>query len=349
MTVLKKTLSLIEKGRSGVVQSIPTKVQKYDEFLDGTTQSTMYLYGAETSVGKTVFVRDKHIYTPYEEFKRINDPNKLDILIADFSLEMSPAINMASAMTRKFWQDYQRVVPVKSILRNLSDENNRIIQEVFIPYFEDFEKKLLVFDEDITPTKFHDILMQIAKTYGTFSKEGRWISECGDWTPNNPNLYIEIIIDTVNLAEVDSGHDTVKSTIDRISRLCVWFRNKCGFIPIIIQQFNAEISAVDRSRYGIKTPLLRDFEDSKRPVKDADVVIGLYDPSRHMKEEESIFRGYDITRLRSWFRSLHVMKNRRGENNKFIPLKFDGALGMFSQLPDASAMTPELYDLATRH
>lgn len=350
MSIVQRTKDLINLGRSGNVLSIPTRIPKYDEFLFGTQQRTMYLYGAETGVGKTAFVRDKHVHTAYEYFKYINDPAKLDVLFVDFSLEISPEISMASGITRKIYQDYQRVIPVDSLLRNLSDEDNRLVEAV-LPYFEDFERKLLVFDEDITPTKYHDILLKIAKDNGTFSREARLISECGDYTPNNPNLYVIILMDTVNLAEVESSEksNTVKSTIDRISRISVWFRNKCRFTPIIIQQFNGEISAVDRARYGIKTPLLRDFEDSKRPTKDADIVIGLYDPSRHMKEDETLFRGYDITILKSWFRSLHILKNRRGKTNKFIPLKFDGALATFEQLKDAIHITSDDYINATRH
>ena len=44
----------------------------------------------------------------------------------------------------------------------------------------------------------------------------------------------------------------------------------------------------------------RDFEDSKRTTKDANVVFGMFDPSRHMKEDEKVFAGYD-----SCFRILH--------------------------------------------
>ena len=119
--------------------------------------------------------------------------------------------------------------------------------------------------------------------------------------------------------------------------------------PIIIQQFNAEISAVDRNRYGIKTPLLRDFEDSKRTTKDANVVFGLFEPIRHMRPDETQFMGYDMNILRTWFRSLHLLKHRNGPSNKFIPLQYKGAVGMFSQMPDANTMTPELYAIATRY
>lgn len=347
MTIVRKTLDLIHNGRSGNINSIPTGIPKFDQFIRGTKQRTYYLYGAETTVGKTAFVRDKHIHTVYEHFKRINDPSKLDVQFVDFSLEISPEISMAAAFTRKLFFDYGRVVPVQDILENLSDENLRLI-EGMEEYFDGFEKKLIVHDEDTTPDVYHDILMDVAKKNGTFEKEGRYISECTNYTPNNPALYVIIVVDTVNL--VDSDNDAViKRLIDRISRISVWFRNKCGFTPIIIQQFNAEISAVDRSRYGIKTPLLRDFEDSKRPVKDADVVVGLYDPSRHMRDDETFFKGYDIGTLRTWFRSAHIMKNRRGENNKFIPMKFDGAVGFFEQLPPAVEMTEDLYARAISH
>lgn len=346
--IVQRTLARIDRGRSGSLLSIPTTIQKFDEIVGGTVQGLMYLVGAETSVGKTAFVRDKCVYTPYEKFKAINNTNLLDILIVDFSLEMPAEVNMASMMSRKLYFDYGRVVPATNILNRLSDDNKRII-DGNLDYFNDFASKVKVFEEEVTPTIYHDVLFEIAKANGRFSQEARWVSQCGTYTPNNPNLYVIIIVDTVNLAETDSGHDTVKSTIDRISRISVYFRNKCKFTPIIIQQFNAEISAVDRHRYGIKTPLLRDFEDSKRPVKDADVVIGLYDPMRHMKDEETMFRGYNIEILKSWFRSAHILKNRYGLNNRFIPLKFDGAVGYFEQLRPAAEMDQDAYLLATKH
>jgi len=81
----------------------------------------------------------------------------------------------------------------------------------------------------------------------------------------------------------------------------------------------------------------------------ADIVLGLYDPVRHMPEDQTLFRGYDMTILKSWYRSLHILKNRRGENNKVIDLKFDGAVGIFSQLPLAAEMDELKYRIATQH
>lgn len=354
MSLRQRTVDLIDLGRSDHILAIPTKVAKVDQYIYGTRQACYYLYGAESGVGKTTYVREKHMHVPYELYKQINNPTLLDVEFIDFSLEISAEINAGAALTRKIWMDYQKVMPVDKIFGwnqasgKLTEEEYRLVRS-YDNYMDDFERKLLVIDQETTPTLFHDILMDAAKRNGTFSREGRWVSECGIYTPTNPRKYIIVLVDTVNLADMDSGHDTVKSSIDRISRLCVWFRNKCGFTPIIIQQFNAEISAVDRSRYGISTPLLRDFEDSKRTTKDANVVFGLYDPQRHLKEGTTTFKGYDISILKSWFRSLHLLKNRNSEPNKVIPLKFDGAVGVFEQLPDATEMGDTEYMIATRH
>jgi hypothetical protein len=256
---------------------------------------------------------------------------------------------MLALLSRRLFLDHHLAVSVRRLMHRLPDDLYRLVLS-YKPYLQTFSRKLLTFSEELTPGRYHNILFEIAKRHGTFENPGaKLISEAGHYTPHNRNLFVIILVDTVNLAEVDSGHETTKSTIDRISRISVWFRNKCSFTPIIIQQFNAEISAVDRNRYGIKTPLLRDFEDSKRPVKDADVVCGLYEPARHLRLDDVMFRGYDISHLRSWFRSLHLLKHRQGESNRFVPMKFDGAVGIFSQLPAADQMSPVDYELATKH
>jgi hypothetical protein len=349
--LFKSTLASIDQGLSGRLLTIPTGLPKYDDYIYGTRKACYYLYGGETGTGKTIFVREKHIYKVYDHYKLIGDPTKLDVRFLDFSLEISAQENMAAAVSRKLYLDDGRVVPPEKLFGYGSKIDNSTYQKIqsYTPYFEEFEDKLFVYDEETTPTKFHDIIMAYAKSVGKFKKEGRWISECEGYEPENPNLYSIIVIDTINLSDIEPTHESVKSSIDRISRLCVWFRNKCGFTPIIIQQFNAEISAVDRNRYGIKTPLLRDFEDSKRTTKDANVVVGIFDPMRHMKEDDTLFYGYDITILKSWFRSLHLLKHRNGQSNKFIPLQYKGAVGMFDQLPEPKDMGPDQYTMFTRY
>lgn len=352
--VVDKAKELVELGRSNKILAIPTAIERVNKFVYGTRQGCQYLYGGETGTGKTTYVREQHIHIPYEAYRVINDSAKLDVLFADFSLEVAGELNILSGVTRRLFLNHGKVIPVDKLTNwnteggKLSDEDYKLVQQQF-DYFYDFSDKLMTYDDEVTPTLYHDALLEIARKNGKFTKEGRWISECGTYTPNNPNLYVIVVIDTINLADTDSGHEAVKTSIDRISRISVWFRNKCNFTPIIIQQFSADISSTDRSRFGITTPLLRDFEDSRRTTKDANVVFGLYDPRVHMKDDQSIFSGYDISRLSSWFRSLHLLKNRNGRASQFIPLKFDGEIGVFTQLPPATFMGELEYELATRH
>lgn len=355
MNVVDKAKAIIDSGIKGKTLSIPTRIRTLDQCIHGTRQGCYYLYGGETGAGKTTFVRENHIHVPYEYYKQINNPEEMDVQFIDFSLEIAGELNILSAISRKIFIDYGKIIPVERLTRwnqkaaKLSEDDLKLV-ESYYNYFREFSDKLFIVDEETTPTLFHDVLMETAKKNGTFSKEGRWISECGEYTPNNPNLYTIVVVDTVNLADMDSGHEFVKSSIDRISRLGVWFRNKCNFTPIIIQQFGAGMNDTNRKRFGVPTPILSDFEDSKRTTKDANIVLGLYDPQIHLKETESNdFRGYDITILKSWFRALYILKNRNGQSNWMIALKFDGATGTFTQLPDVVDMNSDEYIRATRH
>ena len=329
-----KFLEHIEHNKVNPINALPTGLEKFDEFTFGTRQGCYYLYGAETGVGKTKFVRDKHIHVPYDYVKKINDPEKVDIMVIDFSLEIGKNENIANAVSRRLYLQDGIVYPATSIMSWNGIITDRIHEKVkeYSDYFDDFYKNCIIIEDDVSPTLYHDVLFEFYKRNGKFEDEGPTIGKSGRYIPDNPNLYVIAVLDTINIAETE-GTQVIKQTIDRISRCGVHFRNKCNTTIVNIQQFNAEISATDRSRYGIKTPLLRDFEDSKRPTKDANIVCGLFDPVRHMRDDEIMFGGYDMLQLNSWFRSLHLLKNRNGISNKFIPMKFHGGPGYFSTLP----------------
>ena len=160
----------------------------------GTRQGTYYLYGGETGTGKTTLLGEKHMHIPYEFYKQVNDINKLDVQFVDFSLEITPEINMAAAMTRKLWMEYDKILPVNKLLgwdrsSGSPSEADLQILHSYVEYFEDFERKLVVVDEDLTPIKFHDTLMEVVKRHGRFTREARYISECGTYIPNNRALF----------------------------------------------------------------------------------------------------------------------------------------------------------------
>jgi len=79
-------------------------------------------------------------------------------------------------------------------------------------------------------------------------------------------------------------------------------------------------------------PQLSDFKSSSNTQDDANVVLGLFNPSRYDIET---YKSYDIKKLKNRFIALHLLKNRDGEADKFIGLNFKGEVGHFSELPSA--------------
>jgi len=352
--VFSRLKDKVEKGRLGLNSGIPTRLSRMDYFTTGIQQGDYWLIGAETNVGKTKFVRDQFIYEPYNYWLKNKD--KFNIHFIDFSLEMTAEDNLADLISKDIYVDYGKVISRSVLLsqgRNKEGVQRRLEDEYYdmlCSYEEryaDFEKHLTIIDTDVTPSFFHDVLMKYAEAHGTFEKESKFIGRRGKYTPKDDNLYTIILFDTINLADAEPKQ-TVKETIDRISRICVWFRKVCNFTPVIIQQFGAELSSTDRSRHGIKTPLLRDFEDSKRTTKDATIVLGLFDPTRHAMEE---ILEYNVLEMKNWIRTLHLLKNRNGEMNKSVALQFKGAIGMFEELPSAQMFkdNPGLYKLVTKY
>lgn len=81
----------------------------------------------------------------------------------------------------------------------------------------------------------------------------------------------------------------------------------------------------------------------------SNVVLALYEPLRHLQNEQTTFKGYDLTILQNWLRTLHILKHREGIMNKYIPIKAYGACAYYEQLPYASQMTEADYQQATQY
>ena len=341
MSIFDGVMEIIDEGIKGKNLGVPfEKCPKLTSYIYGTRRSTYYLYGAETGVGKTKFARDQHMFAVYDYYKKIGDDKKLDVRFIDFSMEITAKENMVNAVIRKIYKDHGKVLDYDKVIGFKDgvhlNPQERALVETKRKYFEDFEKKLVVISDQITPTFYHDVLLTHFRMHGKFAKDdgSMAVSRLGEYKPNNPQLLTVGLVDTVNLAEIEKNQ-TYKQSIDRISKISVVFRNLCYHTPIIIQQFNADNSDIQRQRHGQKTPMLRDFEDSKRTTKDANIVIGLWDPNRYKVETVSVGDSvYDIVQLRSWFVSAHVLKNRNGKTNIRAALRFIGAASMFEEFPE---------------
>jgi replicative DNA helicase len=123
-------------------------------------------------------------------------------------------------------------------------------------------------------------------------------------------------------------------------------RDFFGYTPVVVSQFNRDISNIMRIKNDDVEPQLDDFKDSATTQEDADVVLALFDPMRYKVEDPS---GYKLEKLKDeygakYFRSLRIIKNSYGEDDIRIGLGFLGQVGMFKELNRMKDMTESDYE-----
>jgi replicative DNA helicase len=123
-------------------------------------------------------------------------------------------------------------------------------------------------------------------------------------------------------------------------------RDFYGYTPVVVSQFNRDISNPIRIKNGDVEPQLEDFAESSQTQNDADVVLALFDPMRYKVADPS---GYDLNKLKDdfgakYFRNLRLIKNSYGEDDVRIGLGFMGQIGMFKELKKRKDMTDADYE-----
>jgi replicative DNA helicase len=154
------------------------------------------------------------------------------------------------------------------------------------------------------------------------------------YVPNNDNTITLVVIDHVGLLKRTKDYPSKKDSIDKMSDELRYARDFYGYSPVVVSQFNRDISNPMRIKNGDVEPQLEDFADSSSTQNDADVVLALFDPMRYKVTDPS---GYNLDRLKDefgakYYRSLRLIKNSYGEDDVRIGLGFLGQIGMFKEL-----------------
>jgi replicative DNA helicase len=166
------------------------------------------------------------------------------------------------------------------------------------------------------------------------------------YVPNNENEITIVVIDHIGLLKLTKDQTTKKAAIDKMSDELRYARDFYGYTPVVVSQFNRDISNPMRIKNGDVEPQLEDFADSSSTQNDADVVLALFDPMRYKVADPS---GYTLEKLKDdygakYFRSLRLIKNSYGEDDIRIGLGFLGQIGMFKELPKRRDMTDGDYE-----
>jgi hypothetical protein len=302
------------------------------------------LIGGLTGSGKTSFVDDAYVLNPFDWFISQKDPGvKLRIIYR--SMERSRTYKFAKWISRKIFLDHGVIIPVSKLL-GWTDKMNHDEHDLFLmyeDYMDSMKDVITIIDGPENPIGIAKHLRDHALANGVMEDVDQYNKK---YIPNNDNEITIVVVDHIGLLKPTKDHPTKKQSIDKMSDELRYARDMYGYTPVIVSQFNRDISNPIRIKNGDVEPQLEDFAESSQTQNDADVVLALFDPMRYKVPDPS---GYDVNKLRDefgakYFRSLRLIKNSYGEDDVRIGLGFLGHVGMFKELPKVKYMNENVYD-----
>ena len=332
----------VQAGIDGRNNGIPMGFNRLNKYI-GIRKSMYTLIGGLTGSGKTSFVDDAYVLNPFDWYISQKTPNiKLRIIYR--SMERSKTYKLAKWVSRKIFVDQGFVIPVPKLL-GWTDRMTKDEHDLFLMY-EDYIGEM---NEVITIIDGPENAVGIAKELKAHALENGKIEQVDQYNkiyvPNNENELTIVVIDHIGLLKTTQAQPNKKAAIDKMSDELRFARDFYGYTPVVVSQFNRDISNPIRIKNGDVEPQLEDFADSSQTQNDADVVLALFDPMRYKVEDPS---GYSLNKLRDdygakYFRSLRLIKNSYGEDDIRIGLGFLGQIGMFKELPRKRDITDEDY------
>jgi hypothetical protein len=333
----------VQAGLDGRNNGIPMGFERLNRYI-GIRKSMYTLIGGLTGSGKTSFLDDAYVLNPFDWFISQKTPG-LKLKIIYRSMERSRTYKYAKWVSRKIFLDQGVIIPVPKLLgwteKMTPDEHDLFL--MYEGYLESMKEVITIMDGPENPIGISKHLKDHALANGVIEDIDQYNKK---YIPNNENEITIVVIDHIGLLKPTKDFSTKKQCIDKMSDELRYARDMFGYSPVVVSQFNRDISSPMRLKSGDVEPQLEDFAESSQTQNDADVVLALFDPMRYKVEDPS---GYDLNKLRDefgakYFRSLRLIKNSYGEDDVRIGLGFLGQIGMFKEFPKVKYMTENTYD-----
>jgi len=336
----------VQKGIDGRNGGIPMGFDRLNRYV-GIRKSMYYLIGGLTGSGKTSFIDDAFVLNPFDWYINQKDP-KIKLRMIYRSMERSGTYKLAKWISRKIFLDQGIIIPVSKLL-GWTGKMSKDEHDLFLMY-EDYigvmNEVITIIDGPENPVGIAKELKAHAEANGEIVQLDKYNKK---YIPNDENEITIVVIDHIGLLKLTKDQPTKKQAIDKMSDELRYARDFFGYTPVVVSQFNRDISNPMRIKHGDVEPQLEDFADSSSTQNDADVVLALFDPLRYKVPDPS---GYNLEKLKDsfgakYFRSLRLIKNSYGEDDVRIGLGFLGQIGMFKELPKRIDMTDADYQSVT--
>lgn len=332
----------------GGVNCIPLPFTRFRNEVPGIEQGQYVVVSANQKVGKTNFANFIYVFHALDYAFEHKDQCSIHIIY--FALEESVQKIIERYMSYLLFKiDGYRLAPAD--LRSTSTEYPVPIEALDLLKSEKYQERLKFFEECVrfetentNPTGILRVCEEYAKSVGDYQSEKikskgifeKDVEVFKSYKQYDPNHYKICIIDHIGLVDKEQGFKGTKEAVDKTSEYFVkYLRNRYNFTCVAIQQQASDSEGLEAIKAKRMVPSAAGLGDSKYTARDADLVLGLFDPS---KFGLPAWLGYSIqqadgTGLQNYGRFLYVLANRNGEMGGVCPLFFDGAVCSFSELP----------------
>ena len=336
----------IKRGIEGKNNGIPMGFKKLSKYM-GIRKKIYTLMFGSTGSGKTAFVHDAFILNPFEHYLKIkknSDDIKFKVIL--FSMERSKIYIIAKWMSRKIFIETGTLIPIQKMLgwwdTKLTKDEQALI-ESFEWYINELLQVIDIVEGAQNPTGIYKYVKNYAEENGTFKVIDEYTKK---YIPHHPNEIVIVIEDHLGLTKMEKGQGSKKEAIDKVSEYNQWFRDTLGYSPVAVTQITRNLSNPIHQKMDSFEPTLDDSKESGRPPEDADVVISIFDPIR-FKTNDSAYKVnnfIDPATGGNFFRSIKILKNTYGEDSIKQGMAFQGATGLFAELPRSKEMEDFSYE-----
>jgi hypothetical protein len=329
----------INNGLSGKNQGLSMGFHRLNRYVGIRKRIYTFVFGP-TGSGKSAFVHSAFILNPFEDYIRGGRKGKFKVIL--FSQERSKIYIFAKWLSRKIFVDNGILIQVPKML-GWWDEKLSLEEQNLVKLYEDYFNELMEVVDVVQGAQNPTGIYKYIKNYAEKPENGivEKVSEFHNvYIPNHPNEIVIPIIDTFGNTKLEKGMLTKKDAVDKDSEYFQWFRDFLGYSPVGISQITRGLNNPLYSKLDSFEPTIDDSKESGRPAEDADLVLSVFDPNRYSTDDPSyrVENFLDRESGANYFRKIKVLKNTYGEDSIGCGMAFQGATGIFKELPRASLM-----------
>lgn len=328
----------VERGMQGRNAGIPMGFKKLNKYVGIRKRIYTTVFGG-TGTGKSALVHNAYILQPFDYLQK-HPSSEVKMKVILFSMERSKVYILAKWLVRKIFLEEGILIPLPKLLGWWENEKLTPDEHDLFMMYQDYINEVCEFCDIIeggkNPTAIWDYVKKYAERNGHTEKIDDYHKV---YIPDHPNQMVLPIIDHFGLTKVESGLSK-KEAIDRVSEYFQVFRDLYGYSPVGVSQINRDLGSFMNKKIESFEPTMDHIKESGRPAEDSDVVISLFQPSRYSTEDASYKKDnfIDPKTGGDYFRSLKILKNSYGEADIRCGMAFQGATGMFKELPRAREM-----------